>query len=66
MISILLSFIFSDFKKLKLSLALNPQKMNNLKISVAIATYNGEKYIYDQIQSILDQSLLLDEIVNLR
>ena len=37
--------------------------MNNLKISVAIATYNGEKYIYDQIQSILDQSLLPDEIV---
>ena len=37
--------------------------MNNSKISVAIATYNGEKYIYDQIQSILDQSLLPDEIV---
>ena len=37
--------------------------MNNLKISDAIATYNGEKYIYDQIQSILDQSLLPDEIV---
>ena len=34
--------------------------MNNLKISLQLII---GKYIYDQIQSILDQSLLPDEIV---
>lgn len=33
------------------------------KISVAIATYNGEKYIEKQLNSIINQSLLVDEII---
>lgn len=33
------------------------------KNSVALCTYNGEKYIREQIDSILDQSLKVDEIV---
>ncbi|WP_050008140.1 glycosyltransferase [Butyrivibrio sp. WCE2006] len=32
-------------------------------ISVAMATYNGEKYILEQLNSILDQSLPVDEII---
>lgn len=35
----------------------------SLKISVAIATYNGEKYIEEQIQSILDQTRPVDEVI---
>tara|TARA_B100001059_G_scaffold235194_1_gene280060 strand:- start:1634 stop:2590 length:957 start_codon:yes stop_codon:yes gene_type:complete len=34
-----------------------------MKISVAIASYNGQKYIEEQIQSILNQSVLPNEIV---
>lgn len=34
-----------------------------IKTSVALCTYNGEKYIRGQIDSILDQSLKVDEIV---
>ena len=34
-----------------------------MKISVAICTYNGEKYINQQIDSILNQSLAVDEII---
>ena len=37
--------------------------MIDIKISVAMATYNGEKYIYQQLKSILDQSVVADEIV---
>lgn len=33
------------------------------KISVALCTYNGEKYIYDQVISIISQSKKVDEIV---
>jgi glycosyltransferase involved in cell wall biosynthesis len=33
------------------------------KISVCIATYNGEKYIYDQLESILIQLNVNDEII---
>ncbi len=33
------------------------------KISVALCTYSGEKYIQEQIDSILEQSLKVDEIV---
>ena len=33
------------------------------KISVAVATYNGEKYIREQIDSILNQTVIPDEIV---
>lgn len=33
------------------------------KISVAICTYNGEKYLKEQIDSILSQSLKVDEII---
>lgn len=34
-----------------------------IKYSVAVATYNGEKYIAEQIQSILDQTLSVNEII---
>ena len=40
--------------------------MNNekgYKISVALCTYNGEKYIYEQLQSIVNQTIKPDEIV---
>ncbi|MBO6239416.1 MAG: glycosyltransferase family 2 protein [Butyrivibrio sp.] len=33
------------------------------KISVALATYNGEKYIQEQLKSILRQTLKVDEII---
>lgn len=33
------------------------------KTSVALCTYNGEKFIHEQIDSILNQSLKIDEIV---
>ncbi|WP_029320998.1 glycosyltransferase [Butyrivibrio sp. AE3004] len=33
------------------------------RISVAMATYNGEKYILDQLRSIINQSLPVDEII---
>ena len=34
-----------------------------MQISVALCTYNGEKFIHQQIDSILKQSLKVDEIV---
>jgi glycosyltransferase involved in cell wall biosynthesis len=34
-----------------------------MKISVAMCTYNGEKYIKNQITSILSQSVAVDEII---
>ncbi len=34
-----------------------------MKISVAMCTYNGEKYISEQINSILSQTVLPDEII---
>lgn len=34
-----------------------------MKISVALCTYNGEKYIEEQINSILNQSVKVDEII---
>lgn len=34
-----------------------------MKISVAIATYNGEKYIEEQLQSILQQTRAVDEVI---
>lgn len=37
--------------------------MKNNKISVCIATYNGEKYIEEQLVSILNQSMRVDEII---
>lgn len=37
--------------------------MNNIKISVAMATYNGESYIFQQLESILNQSVPVDEII---
>ena len=36
---------------------------SHLKISVAMCTYNGEKYVEDQIRSILAQTREVDEIV---
>ena len=37
--------------------------MENLMISVAMATYNGEQYLQEQLDSILHQSLPVEEIV---
>lgn len=37
--------------------------MNNFKISVAIATYNGERYILQQLYSIASQDITPDEVV---
>lgn len=37
--------------------------MENLMISVAMATYNGEQYLQAQLNSILQQSLPVDEII---
>ncbi len=34
-----------------------------MKVSVAMTTYNGEKYIIDQLQSILNQTRLPDEVI---
>lgn len=34
-----------------------------MKISVAMATYNGEKYVIEQLNSILSQSLKVDEVI---
>lgn len=34
-----------------------------MKTSVAIATYNGEKYIIEQLESILHQTQVVDEVV---
>lgn len=34
-----------------------------MKISIALATYNGEKYLQEQLNSILEQSMLPDEVV---
>lgn len=34
-----------------------------MKTSVAICTYNGSKYIREQLDSIIDQSTMIDEIV---
>lgn len=33
-----------------------------MKISVAIATYNGEKFILEQLESILNQTMRVDEV----
>ena len=37
--------------------------MKEFKISVAMATYNGEKYVIKQLESIYNQSILPDEII---
>lgn len=34
-----------------------------MRVSIALTTYNGEKYIYKQIQSILNQSFCFDELI---
>ena len=34
-----------------------------MKISVGICTYNGEKYIREQLESIINQSIKPDEII---
>lgn len=36
---------------------------NNLTVSVVLATYNGEEFLSEQIESILNQSVLPDEII---
>jgi len=37
--------------------------MNKIKVSVAMATYNGSKYLKEQIDSILDQTHQIDELI---
>lgn len=37
--------------------------MNSLSCSVAVATYNGEKYILEQLESICNQSRKPDEVI---
>lgn len=34
-----------------------------MKVSVAMCTYNGEKYIEEQLNSILNQTKKIDEII---
>jgi glycosyltransferase involved in cell wall biosynthesis len=34
-----------------------------MKLSVALCTYNGSKYIEEQINSILNQTINVDEII---
>lgn len=34
-----------------------------MTLSVALCTYNGEKYIEEQIRSILEQTMPVDEVV---
>lgn len=34
-----------------------------MKISIVVATYNGEKYLSEQLNSFMKQSILPDEIV---
>ena len=36
---------------------------NNFTVSVVMCTYNGEKYIREQIDSILQQTYSVDEII---
>ena len=38
-------------------------KHSNLQISVAMATYNGARYIREQLDSILQQTIMPDEII---
>ena len=50
-------YIFNDSERLKML------KRSMKKISIAMATYNGEKRIKRQLDSIVKQSILPDEIV---
>lgn len=34
-----------------------------MKVSVALAAYNGERYLREQLQSVYDQSLAVDEVI---
>ena len=34
-----------------------------MKISIAMATYNGEKYLLEQLQSIINQTYEINEII---
>ena len=36
---------------------------SDVRVSVVVCTYNGEKYLRDQLQSILDQTMRPDEII---
>jgi glycosyltransferase involved in cell wall biosynthesis len=36
---------------------------SDVRVSVVVCTYNGEKYLRDQLQSILDQTRPPDEII---
>lgn len=37
--------------------------MNQMRVSVAMCTYNGEKYLREQIDSILQQTITVNEII---
>ncbi len=39
------------------------QNIINVKVSVVLCTYNGEKYLQDQLASLLEQTRLPDELV---
>jgi len=51
------------FKNHTTSTPISYNRISFQMISVALCTYNGEKYITSQIESILNQSLPVDEIV---
>ena len=34
-----------------------------MKVSVALAAFNGERYIKEQLQSVYEQSLTVDEVI---
>ncbi len=34
-----------------------------MKTSVVMATYNGEKYLYEQLDSLRDQTMVIDEVI---
>ena len=36
--------------------------MNN-NIEVALTTFNGEKYLYDQLSSIFNQTMKIDRVI---
>jgi glycosyltransferase involved in cell wall biosynthesis len=42
---------------------INPNPENPIKISIAMATFNGEKYLKEQLQSFTSQTRLPDELV---
>jgi len=52
----------NEFVKLS-KLDSQDKQQSNIRISVCMATYNGEKYIEEQIKSILNQLSINDEVI---